>query len=79
MDPINWHSFFFLLFALVSCWFAVAVVVSGNIFAGLRPTGIAAKAGPSQRILLSDNISVDAPQELGERKESLEVDNLIVK
>ena len=31
MDPINWHSFFFLLFALIACVFAVAVVVSSNI------------------------------------------------
>ena len=31
MDPINWHSFFFLLFALVACVFALAVVVSSNI------------------------------------------------
>ncbi|MFH1265353.1 MAG: NADH-quinone oxidoreductase subunit J [Planctomycetota bacterium] len=31
MDAINWHSFFFLLFALVACVFAVAVVVSANI------------------------------------------------
>jgi NADH-quinone oxidoreductase subunit J len=31
MDPINWHSCFFLLFALIACAFAVAVVVSGNI------------------------------------------------
>ena len=31
MDMINWHSFFFLLFALIACSFAVAVVVSGNI------------------------------------------------
>ena len=31
MDAINWHSFFFLLFALITCSFAVAVVVSGNI------------------------------------------------
>src|SRR5437763_13361893 len=31
MDPINWHSFFFLLFALLACAFAVAVVVSSNI------------------------------------------------
>lgn len=28
---INWHSFFFLLFALVTCGFAVAVVVSSHI------------------------------------------------
>lgn len=28
---INWHSFFFLLFAVVSCVFALAVVLSGNI------------------------------------------------
>jgi len=28
---INWHSFFFLLFALISCGAAVAVVISGNI------------------------------------------------
>jgi len=31
MSAINWHSVFFLLFALVACSFAVAVVVSGNI------------------------------------------------
>lgn len=31
MEAINWHSFFFLLFALASCAFAVAVVVSSNI------------------------------------------------
>jgi len=28
---INWHSFFFLLFALLSGGFAIGVVVSGNI------------------------------------------------
>ena len=31
MADINWHSFFFLLFALSACFFAVAVVISGNI------------------------------------------------
>lgn len=31
MGGINWHSFFFLLFALVACIGAVAVVISGNI------------------------------------------------
>ncbi len=31
MDPINWHSCFFLLFALLACVFALAVVVSSNI------------------------------------------------
>ena len=31
MDGINIHTFLFMLFALVSCVFAVAVVVSGNI------------------------------------------------
>lgn len=31
MDAINWHTFFFLLFALIACAFAVAVLVSGNI------------------------------------------------
>ena len=31
MDPINWHTFFFLLFALMACSFAVAVLISGNI------------------------------------------------
>lgn len=30
-EAINWNSFFFLLFALAACVFAVAVVVSGNI------------------------------------------------
>lgn len=30
-DPINWQSFFFLLFGLVACVFAVAVVLSSNI------------------------------------------------
>jgi NADH:ubiquinone oxidoreductase subunit 6 (subunit J) len=28
---INWHSLFFLLMALMSCGFALAVVISGNI------------------------------------------------
>ncbi|NLY01613.1 MAG: NADH-quinone oxidoreductase subunit J [Rhodopirellula sp.] len=28
---INWHSFFFLLFALVACTFAVAMLLSSNI------------------------------------------------
>lgn len=31
MEPINWHSFFFLLFALLTGVFAVAVVVSSNV------------------------------------------------
>ncbi len=31
MDPINWHSFFFLLFSLVACGFAVGVVLSSNV------------------------------------------------
>jgi NADH:ubiquinone oxidoreductase subunit 6 (subunit J) len=31
VDPINWHTCFFLLFALVACAFAVAVVLSANI------------------------------------------------
>ncbi len=31
MTPINWQSFFFLLSALASCAFAVAVVLSSNI------------------------------------------------
>ena len=31
MEAIHWHSFFFLLFALIACAFAVAVVVAGNI------------------------------------------------
>ena len=31
MDPIQWHSLFFLLFALVACVFAVAVVVTSNV------------------------------------------------
>jgi NADH-quinone oxidoreductase subunit J len=31
VEPINWHSFFFFLFALVSCAFAVMVVLTANI------------------------------------------------
>ncbi|HWB13043.1 MAG TPA: NADH-quinone oxidoreductase subunit J [Pirellulales bacterium] len=31
MEPLNWHTFFFFLFALVSCAFAVMVVLSSNI------------------------------------------------
>jgi NADH-quinone oxidoreductase subunit J len=31
MEAIHWHSFFFLLFALVACGGAVAVVASANI------------------------------------------------
>ena len=30
-DPIYWPSFFFLLFAVISCAFAVAVVLSPNV------------------------------------------------
>ncbi len=31
MDPINWSSLFFWLFAAIACVFAVAVVLSSNI------------------------------------------------
>lgn len=31
MEAINWHTFFFLLMALISCAFALAVVLSNNI------------------------------------------------
>lgn len=31
MEPINWHSFLFLLSALVACVFAVAVVVARSV------------------------------------------------
>jgi NADH-quinone oxidoreductase subunit J len=31
MHPILWDSFFFLLFALLACGFALAVVVAGNV------------------------------------------------
>ncbi len=31
VEAINWHTFFFLLMALLACAFAIAVVVSGNI------------------------------------------------
>jgi len=31
VGAINWHTFFFLLYALVACGFAVAVVLSTNI------------------------------------------------
>ena len=31
MGAINWHTFFFLLFAIVACGFSVAVVVASNI------------------------------------------------
>ncbi|HEX7380076.1 MAG TPA: NADH-quinone oxidoreductase subunit J [Pirellulales bacterium] len=31
MEAINWHSFFFFLFALVACGLAVMVVLSANI------------------------------------------------
>jgi NADH-quinone oxidoreductase subunit J len=31
VDAINWHSVFFLLFGLVACAFAVAVVISSNV------------------------------------------------
>lgn len=31
MTPINWHSVFFLLFALLACGFALAVVVSQHV------------------------------------------------
>ena len=31
MQPINWHSVFFLLFSLIACLFALAVVFSSHI------------------------------------------------
>ncbi len=31
MEPINWHSVFFLLFSLVACGFAIGVLLSSNI------------------------------------------------
>jgi NADH-quinone oxidoreductase subunit J len=31
MESINWHTFYFLLFASVACAFAVAVVLASNI------------------------------------------------
>ncbi len=31
MEPINWHSVFFLLFALVACSFSIAVLVTSNV------------------------------------------------
>jgi NADH-quinone oxidoreductase subunit J len=31
VGPINWHTFFFYLYALVACGFGVAVVISTNI------------------------------------------------
>jgi NADH-quinone oxidoreductase subunit J len=31
VEPINWHSFFFLLFGLVACGFALGVMLSSNI------------------------------------------------
>lgn len=31
MEPINWHTFFFLLFSLLAVVFAVAVVVASNV------------------------------------------------
>jgi NADH:ubiquinone oxidoreductase subunit 6 (subunit J) len=31
VEGINWHTFFFLLFALVTCVFSVAVVITGNV------------------------------------------------
>ena len=31
MEPINWHSFFFLLFAITTCGFSLAVVLTNNV------------------------------------------------
>ncbi len=31
MEPINWHSVFFLLFALVACGLSVAVLLTSNV------------------------------------------------
>lgn len=31
MEGINWHTFFFLVFALLACGFAVALVVTSNV------------------------------------------------
>ena len=47
IETVNWHSCFFLLFALVGCVSAVAVVVTGNIvrMACWLVTALAAVAG----------------------------------
>jgi NADH-quinone oxidoreductase subunit J len=31
VDPINWNSFFFLLFGLLACGFALSVVLTSNV------------------------------------------------
>lgn len=31
MEPINWHTFFFTVFAMLACGFAVALVVTSNV------------------------------------------------
>ncbi|MEX2317442.1 MAG: NADH-quinone oxidoreductase subunit J [Pirellulales bacterium] len=31
MEPINWHSVFFLVFAVAACGFAVAVLLTSNV------------------------------------------------
>ncbi|MGW8256158.1 MAG: NADH-quinone oxidoreductase subunit J family protein [Thermoguttaceae bacterium] len=47
MEAINWHSFFFLIFAVAACASAVAVVVTGNIvrMAGCLIASLGAVAG----------------------------------
>jgi NADH-quinone oxidoreductase subunit J len=47
MDAINWHSVFFLLFAALTCVFALAVVMTGNIvrMAGYLIMSLGAVAG----------------------------------
>jgi len=53
------------------------VVISGNLFAGLRPHGLGVAGDASKKVLLSGNLFVDAPNQsdlLG--KDSLQEDNL---
>jgi NADH-quinone oxidoreductase subunit J len=47
MEPINWHSCFFLFFAAIACVFAMAVAMTGNIvrMAGYLVVSLGAVAG----------------------------------
>jgi parallel beta-helix repeat protein len=52
------------------------VAVSGNLFAGLAPRGVAVAGEPSRRVLFSGNVLTDAASEHAKLRDSLVGDNL---
>ena len=55
------------------------IVISGNLFAGLRPKGLAVEGEPSRDILFSNNVLVDTPSGHELLQDSVTEGNLLSK